>query len=250
MEIIFLGTNGWFATKTGNTVCAAIVLPDRLVVLDAGDGFSKVASVARRAGVRRIDVFLSHIHLDHVIGLHALPLIAEGTQVRIFAGKKYIPHLRRLLSHPFAAGLSQLKCSVRLVPLKGRKSRLPYEVEMLPLVHADPCFGFRFSLQGREIAYCTDTGPCANYSLLAKNCGLLITECALPPGAKPSPGWPHLSPQMAARLAREAGAGMLVLTHFGSSIYTSAATREGAGKAARKIFKNAHAAKDGMSVRI
>jgi ribonuclease BN (tRNA processing enzyme) len=36
MKIIFLGTNGWYDTKTGNTVSTLIVTKEHNIVLDAG----------------------------------------------------------------------------------------------------------------------------------------------------------------------------------------------------------------------
>jgi ribonuclease BN (tRNA processing enzyme) len=36
MKIIFLGTNGWYDTKTGNTVSILIVTKEHNIVLDAG----------------------------------------------------------------------------------------------------------------------------------------------------------------------------------------------------------------------
>jgi len=42
MRIIFLGTNGWYSTDTGNTVCTFIETKTHYIILDAGDGFHKI----------------------------------------------------------------------------------------------------------------------------------------------------------------------------------------------------------------
>ena len=250
MKIFFLGTNGWFATRTGNTPCAAILLPDRLIVLDAGDGFQHVPALMARLGISRADIFLSHLHLDHAAGLHLLPLMKRGMRARIFTHKGYLPALKRLVAHPYTASAGEQLAKVTLHPLSTGVSRLPYSVLMLPLDHADPCFGYRFSLEGKEIAYCTDTGPCRNFGRLAKNADLLITECTLPSGGRPMPGWPHLSPEMAAHEAAAAGAKRLILTHFDAKQADGAALRRRAQAAARKIFPRATAARDGMEFEI
>jgi len=250
MKIFFLGTNGWFATRTGNTVCAALQLRDRLIVLDAGDGFSKLAPLMGRLGITRADVFLSHLHLDHAGGLHMLPRMEKGMRVRIFAHKGQLPALRRLVAHPYTASPGEQFAKVTLHPLRTGGNRVPYKVAVLPLEHADPCFGFRFSLDGKEIAYCTDTGPCNGIFALAHNADLLITECTLPPGAPEVKEWPHLSPEMAALAARQACARRLILTHFDAKQENGMMLRSRAQKAARKIFPNTIAAKDGMTIRI
>ncbi|MFH0818094.1 MAG: MBL fold metallo-hydrolase [Candidatus Micrarchaeota archaeon] len=250
MKIAFLGTNGWYSTKTGNTISTAIVARDRLIVLDAGDGFAKVPEFAKKEKKKKIDDFLSHLHLDHSAGLHALPMFGRGQKVRIFASFTYMKDVEYLLDHPFTANLKQLNCKVEILPIKTGENALPYSVIALPLIHADPCLGFRFELEGKIIAYCTDTGSCDNIPKLGKEADVLITECSLLPRAKPLKNWPHLSPEIAARLAREAKAKLVVLDHFDANNYREMNDRRKAEKAARNIFKNTIAAKDGLILEI
>jgi ribonuclease BN (tRNA processing enzyme) len=250
MKLFFLGTNGWFSTKAGSTPCIAIALKDRLVVLDAGDGFARLASLMSRLRLNRADVFLSHLHLDHSTGLHMLMGMPRKARVRVFVHKGYLPALKRLVAHPYTASPGELLAKVTLHPLKTGESRLPYKIIMLPLDHADPCFGFRLFLEGKEIAYCTDTGPCMNFGVLARNAGLLITECTLLPGEKCMAAWPHLSPELAAREAKKAGVKRLILTHFDATKYNAASLRKHAQKAARKTFPRTTAARDWMEIGI
>jgi ribonuclease BN (tRNA processing enzyme) len=250
MDVFFLGTNGWFASRTGNTVCTAIKMQDRLVVLDSGDGFSKLPALMKRLGAKKADVFLSHLHIDHIQGLHSLPLMPAGFKIRIFAHKSYLRALSRFLDHPYTATPEEEYADVRLFPIRTGENKVPYRVRALPLKHIDPCFGFRFSLEGKEIAYCTDTGPCGNLGKLAAGTDALIAECALLPGAGIQKEWPHLSPEMAALQARSAGAKLLILTHFDAFKYSSLSQRIAAKRAAKKIFKNTVSAMDSTSARI
>jgi ribonuclease BN (tRNA processing enzyme) len=250
MKLVCLGTNGWYPTSTGSTTCTALVLKGRIIVLDAGDGFYKVADLAKKAGVKKIDVFLSHLHLDHIIGLHSTPKLPRGCQVRLFVPKRYLAALKIFFAHPYTITPEEMGRSIRLFPLEKQENRVPYSVKMLPLVHADPCFGYRFELEGKSIAYCTDTGPCKNIALLAKGADLLVTECALSPGSQEQKEWPHLSPEMAAAAAKRAGASRLLLTHFDANKYASSGKRKEAEKAARKIFANTTAARDGLEMEI
>jgi ribonuclease BN (tRNA processing enzyme) len=70
MRILFLGTNGWYSTDTGNTVCTLIETKGHYIILDAGDGFHKIDQYIDDK--KPIILLLSHIHLDHIIGLHSL----------------------------------------------------------------------------------------------------------------------------------------------------------------------------------
>ncbi len=250
MKLKFLGTNGWFSTKTGDTPCVAVFAKGRLIVFDAGNGFSKIAEVCEAAGVKKIDVFLSHLHLDHVEGLHTLPKIPGGITVRIYAPKQYLKPLALLLDHPFTAPPKILKSDVKILPFEGTPKGAPYKISTLPLVHADPCFGYRLEIDGKTIAYCTDTGPCENFLKLAKNSDLLITECSLLPGTEISKFWPHLNPETAAALAKKSGAKKLALSHFDANKYRSRALRKAALEKAKRTFKNTIAAKDGLVVEI
>ncbi|MBP1737825.1 MAG: seceted metal-dependent hydrolase of the beta-lactamase superfamily, partial [Deltaproteobacteria bacterium] len=70
MKIIFLGTNGWYDTQTGNTLSILLATREHNIVLDAGNGFTKLDRVLSNS--LPIFLFLSHFHLDHLIGLHTL----------------------------------------------------------------------------------------------------------------------------------------------------------------------------------
>lgn len=68
MRIVFLGTLGWYSTRSGNTSCVLVDSADYYVVFDAGDGIYKLD---RHIGtLKPINILLSHLHLDHIIGLH------------------------------------------------------------------------------------------------------------------------------------------------------------------------------------
>ncbi len=70
MRLIFLGTNGWYDTPTGNTLCILLETQKETIILDAGNGLHKIDRYLNPA--KPIYLFLSHFHLDHVVGLHIL----------------------------------------------------------------------------------------------------------------------------------------------------------------------------------
>ncbi len=101
--------------------------------------------------------------------------------------------------------------------------------------------------QAEVIAYCADTGYCANAVALARNADLLIAECAYAPG-RSNEAWPHLNPEQAARIACEARAKRLALVHFDARQYPSLSHRDRAGKAAKTLFPCTDVALDGMTI--
>jgi len=234
MKINFLGTNGWFDTKTGNTVCALIKTDTCNIILDAGFGFAKADRYLDET--KPTGIFLSHIHLDHIVGLHALAKFKFPKGLVIYAPKSALGSLRKFIAQPFTVPPRDLSFKIKFAPALKKMSFAGIQIDALALVHSSDCLGYRFQFPGKTIAYCTDTGRCENIVTLARNADLFITECALRKGQDDG-GWPHLDPVQAALLAKEANARRLVLTHFDADNHPTKNHRSLAQKHARKIFR-------------
>jgi ribonuclease BN (tRNA processing enzyme) len=247
MKVIFLGTNGWYDTGTGNTICTLIKTPRWDIVLDAGYGLHKLERYVD--GKKPVFILLSHFHIDHIAGLHTLTKFRFKRELTICGQKGARRQLARFVNRPFTVPLDKLPYPVKVLELPSEAGLLPFKVETLPLVHADPVLGFRLALGGKIVTYITDTGYCPNALALARNADLLLTECAHAPG-ETNPRWPHFNPETAGRLAAEAGAARLVMTHFSADRYRTPAARAAGMKITRRIFRNAAAAKDGLEVEV
>ena len=76
MNITLYGVRGSLATPGpstarygGNTSCVGLTGPDgSVVVLDAGTGIRPLALELPK-GLTRVDVLLTHVHMDHILGL-------------------------------------------------------------------------------------------------------------------------------------------------------------------------------------
>ncbi len=258
MRIIFLGTNGWYDTKTGNTPCVLIETKAHYIILDAGDGIYKIDRFI--TADKPIFLFLSHFHLDHISGLHILNKFSFKQTFHIYGQKGTKEILKRIICHPYTIPFEKLLFKVKfhelaegIHPIRQKMSngvnKILFSVVCRKLLHADPCFGYRFELEGKIITFCTDTGICPNLLKLAKNADLLISECSLKPGVH-MPEWPHLNPEQAALLAKKVKAKRLALFHFDADQYKSLKERKSAEIIAKKIFKNIIIAQDGMEVKL
>ena len=247
MNVIFLGTNGWYDSVTGNTVSVLLATDEYIIIFDAGYGLAKLDGYIDRGDRRKAFLFLSHFHLDHVAGLHTLAKLRlpAGLTIGGPAGAKKILHT--LVNQPFTLPLADLPYSTEVIELPEEISRLPFGAEAKPLRHASLTLGFRIEIEGKVIAYCADTGYCENAVDLARSADLLIAECAYAPGLS-NEAWPHLNPETAARIAREANAGRLALVHFDAVQYPALTDREEAAAVARTIFPGTTAAQDGMEI--
>jgi ribonuclease BN (tRNA processing enzyme) len=242
MEIIFLGTNGWYDTDTGNTICTLINTNKYHIILDAGNGIYKVDRYIQDD--LPVYLFLSHFHLDHIEGLHILNKFRFKKGLRIYGQKGTKNALETIVNEPFTVPLNKLPFPIDICELSEGLYKIPFPLECRFLVHASPCLGYRLELDGRIIAYSPDTGVCENAVKLAKDADLLIAECSHKPGEE-SPKWPHLNPEEAAEIARRAKAKRLALTHFDSGRYTTTQERQDAVKSVTD-FEGIIVANDGL----
>lgn len=245
MKVVFLGTNGWYDTGTGNTVCTLLKTKRWDIVLDAGNGLGRLGDYCH--GKKPVFILLSHFHLDHIAGLHTIVKYRFRKGLTICGGKGARRLLDTFVNRPFTVPLAKLPYPVQVLELPAQAGELPFKITTLPLVHADPVLGMRLELDGKIVAYCTDTGYCPNALKLAQGADLLITECAHAPG-ETNPAWPHFNPETAAKLAVEAGAKKLALTHFSADRYRTPAARAAGLKLARRLYPGAIAAKDGLVI--
>ena len=247
MKIVFLGTNGWYDTHTGNTLCILIESKEAYIVLDAGNGIRKLnRSVNDR---KPIYLFLSHFHLDHIIGLHVLNKFkfVQGLTIIGQSGTRDI--LNKIINSPFTIPMHQLPYRTDIYEIPEEKTITPFKFSFLPLKHSSECLGYRFEIEDKVISYCTDTGYCENAVELARDADLLITECALKTGQSDEE-WPHLNPLSAARIADESNAKMLALVHFDANEYDTLETRKQAEEEARKLFDRTFISTDDMEIEI
>ena len=141
MKVTLWGTRGSLATPGpetarygGNTSCVGVRGDDGTVlVLDAGTGIRALGKTID-ASVKRIDILLTHLHMDHIQGLGFFaPLFRDDVDVRIWgpvSGKASLrERLMRYLSPPlFPVSLRELPCTITLheVPCDDvRDRRIP-----------------------------------------------------------------------------------------------------------------------------
>ncbi len=248
MRITFLGTNGWYDTKTGNTNCVFVETNKYYLIFDAGNGIYQLDRYVKDD--RPIYLFLGHLHLDHTSGFHILNKFALKQEVKIFVPAGTGKYLNLLVNPPFTVSLSKLPFKVKLHEVEEGSHRIPFKLTAKKIFHVDLCYGWRIELDNKIITYCVDTGICPACSYLAQQADILIHECSF---KKPDPklaAWGHTSPPEAAQLAKEAGVKKLVLTHFAADRFQTLEERDKAEEEAKKIFPNTIAAKDGLVINL
>ena len=242
-KIIFLGTNGWYDSETGNTISILIKTEQYDIVLDAGNGIWKLGQYANDE--KPVYLFISHFHIDHIAGMHTMALNTFSKGLSILVQDGSVEHLNRIMSLPYTIPLENLPFETKILEVPLRRKDLPFKAEFLPMVHSAFTLGVRLEVDDKVITYCPDTGYCSNAVHLALNADLLIADCAFKPNQL-DVAWPHLNPEMAARIAHEAKVKQLALTHFDAKRYETVQHRQEAENKAKETFENSRMTTDGM----
>lgn len=106
MRLIFLGTNGWYDTPTGNTLSILLETRKEYIILDAGNGLYKIDRHITMD--KPIYLFISHFHLDHVVGLHILNKFNLSRGIEVYGPPGTKKFLTQLIRQPFTANLANL----------------------------------------------------------------------------------------------------------------------------------------------
>lgn len=200
--------------------CAALVEWGPLCFLvDAGAGtMHRLLELGR--SIDDIDaILLSHFHLDHVgevapfLFSSKYPRLTRTKPLKLIGGtglKDWFEGLRQAFGHTIDLPRPYFEC-VELGQA-GAFSLEGLTIGYDTMAHKPESRGFRFEdPSGFSWVYSGDTDVTDRLPRLAKDAHTLICECAMPEGQK-VPG--HLVPSLAGRMARDAGVGRLVLTHF------------------------------------
>jgi phosphoribosyl 1,2-cyclic phosphodiesterase len=187
MKVTLWGTRGSQAAPGpetvrygGNTSCVEVeVDPDSRVVLDAGTGLRRLgAELPDR--VRRIDLFLTHLHMDHIQGLGFFaPLFRPGFEVHIWGPGSATADLRqrltRYMSPPlFPVRLPELPSSLQVHDITHGGIVVPGVAARAALVcHPGPTVGYRLDSSDGSLAYLPDHEPilaCRRFGALPQWC--------------------------------------------------------------------------------
>ena len=182
MKLHFLGTCGYHPNNLRQTAC--LMLPEMGVILDAGSGIFRARNLIQ---TDHLDILLSHVHLDHVIGLTFLYDVLHQKDVTVtvhVAADK----VTTLESHLFTPLLFPIRPNFTIQPFEGGSVRLRdgSQVTTFPLHHPGGSHGFRFDWDVTSMAYITDTtaDAAAPYIESIRGVTTLIHECYFPDGAE------------------------------------------------------------------
>jgi ribonuclease BN (tRNA processing enzyme) len=211
---LLLGSGGWIPTSRRENCCAYLRRQDHVLLIDAGTGVQRLVEKPElMTGAERLDIVLTHFHLDHVAGLSYLPALPLAATVwgagEALARTPTATILGRLFGSPlFAATLDDITEAVHELPAT------PFDVGPFAIstriqrLHTDPTLAIRI---GDAVTYCTDTAADPANAEFAEGSALLLHEAWYAEAATDDET--HSAAGEAGRIARQADVERLVLIH-------------------------------------
>ncbi len=216
----------------GDTTCLEIRSRDgALLVIDAGTGIRRLGCELVREGRREMPLLFTHAHWDHIQGLPFFkPLYDPGCTIRMGRCPSLQGDMPRILAQSLRPPLFPVHFAAspaRIEPFDwpgGTLSVGGLTVTRIALSHPNLGVGYRVEEGGRSLVFLTDNElghhhrggrSFAEYREFSRGADILIHDAEYTPEEYRPPriGWGHSNALDAARLAREAGVGLLGMFH-------------------------------------
>ncbi len=222
----------------GNTSCVEVRAADgSLLVLDAGTGIRRLGNAISDT-TQRIDLLLTHLHMDHIQGLGFFePLFRPATEVHIWGPSSTTLNLRTRLSRYLSPPLFPIRLRdlprhpvLHDVVSLGAFQVGPFTIQAELVCHPGPTTGYRIEADGVSLAYLPDHEPALGLDAfpgdldyvqglgLAEGVDLLIHDAMYSAEEYPQHvGWGHSSIPQALAFAKAAGVKRCLTFHHDPS---------------------------------
>lgn len=218
----------------GQTSCVTVHLSDgSLLILDAGTGIRRLGMALGHDHPERIDIFITHLHTDHIEGLRFFdPIWDPSVELNVWGPPSPIRELRSRIAPYFAPPFFPVH--LRNIPSHPEFRDTPTTTWQIGsaavtaqlVKHPGPTVGYRVEENGAALAYLPDHEPALGSDLstvkaewisgiaLAEGAAVLLHDAQYTQeeyGERV--GWGHSRTEDVVTFARRAGSRRLVLFH-------------------------------------
>ena len=212
MKFHFLGTTGYHPNERRQTAC--MMIPELGVIFDAGTGLFRARGLIQ---TRTLNIFMSHVHLDHSVGLTFLYDVLHEKKVDQVNVHVAADKIDAIKNHLFSKELFPVAPNFELVPLAPSVEVSGARIDSTDLEHPGGSNGFRVTVDGSSLAYITDTTAKLDPSYLEfiRSVDVLVHECYFPDGFESQAQLTgHSCLTSVAQVAAQANAKALYLVHI------------------------------------
>jgi len=201
----------------------------RVLIFDVGSGAEGLSHSLVKEGIKAFDIFFSHCHFDHIMGLPFLkPLYDHEVKARIYAGHFEDATTCRQMADGFMAPPyfpvtpKYFDADIGFMDFRPPETLKPFddlEIRTLRLHHPNGCVGYRVNYAGRSVCYVTDTEHIPgqrNENLIGflRGTDILIYDCTYTDAEFAHyRGYGHSTWQEGVRICESAGVKKLVIFH-------------------------------------
>lgn len=218
----------------GNTSCVEVRLSDGgLLILDAGTGIRPFGRTLSKDPPARIDLLLTHLHVDHLEGLGVFaPIWSPTTELHVWGPASPVTSLADRIATYFSpplfpVHLSEVPATIEFHDApEGEWTLGDALLTSEPILHPGPTVGYRIEEEGRTLTYLTDHEPALAIDLaaaapewisghaLAFGADVLIHDCQYTEEEyEEHVAWGHSSTAQVALFAEKAKVDRLLLFH-------------------------------------
>src|SRR6266545_3411311 len=213
LRLTFLGTSAAQPTIQRNLTGLAVRRERELFLVDCGEGTQR-QMIRYGTGFDVDAIFFTHFHADHYLGaigfLRTLSMLDREAPIDVYGPRP----ARRLLDVMLFTGTEKRALDVPKGPLFGALQHgREVTLEDGRIVRPDEVV--EASRRGRRVVVTGDTRPCRGTVEAASGADLLVHDCTFGDAEQArAEETMHSTAREAARVARDAGAARLVLTHL------------------------------------
>ena len=253
-----------FERYGGNTSCIELIHGKRHLLFDAGTGVREAAASLRKNGIKDIDLFFTHSHYDHIIGLPFFePLYDPKVTVNLWSGhlagktttRGMVDQFMRPPWFPVEPDICRATLGFR--DFHAGEVLNPHDgiiIHTATLNHPGGAVGYRIEWAGRIIALVYDTehkdGELNAAALsLMQGADLAVYDTTYTEAEmKKYRGFGHSTWQEGVKLAKEAGVKRLAMFHHAPSRTDD--ELDAMQAEAQSSLPGAFAAHDGLTIEV
>lgn len=149
----------------GNTSCVQVTYKNTGLILDGGSGIQRLGA-SLDPEIREANILLSHLHLDHIMGLgYFQPFYDPNFTINIWgpsgSNESLVARLRHFFSPPFfPVRLNELPAKINIIEIDNSTFKIgDVTITSEYLCHPGPTVGFRCTAGPSVFAFIPDHEP-------------------------------------------------------------------------------------------